>query len=251
MVCHCLLIESEEGLVLIDTGLGTADVQVGASTLGRSWTALIRPELSLAETAASQVVRLGYRIEDVRHIVLTHLDLDHAGGLADFPHAKVHVHETEYEAATAPARFEAARYRASQWKHAPDWVVHRSGGGQSWFGFEAVRELGGMPPEILLVPLAGHSRGHAGVAVRTERGWLLHAGDAYFSHQQLETAKPSIPPLLRVFENVVQFDGPMRRKNQERLRELVRERGSTLEVISSHDASELDRRVERDAVQKR
>ncbi len=35
--------------------------------------------------------RLGYSINDVRHIILTHLDLDHAGGLHDFPNAAVHV----------------------------------------------------------------------------------------------------------------------------------------------------------------
>jgi glyoxylase-like metal-dependent hydrolase (beta-lactamase superfamily II) len=33
---------------------------------------------------ARQVERLGYRREDVRHIVLTHLDMDHAGGLRVF-----------------------------------------------------------------------------------------------------------------------------------------------------------------------
>ncbi|MFD0510570.1 MBL fold metallo-hydrolase [Streptomyces aureus] len=31
---------------------------------------------------------LGYAVDDVRHIVLTHLDLDHAGGLPDFPRAR-------------------------------------------------------------------------------------------------------------------------------------------------------------------
>lgn len=243
MVCHCLLVETEHGLVLVDTGIGTADVRSGSATLGRGWVTLIRPELSRAETAAAQVVRLGYRIEDVRHIVLTHLDLDHAGGLADFPRAKVHVHETEYLAAGRSGKVETARYRADHWKHGPDWAVHRSGG-ESWFGFEAVRDLPGLPPEILFIPLAGHSRGHAGVAVRTEQGWLLHAGDAFFSQRQLDPVRPSAPPLLRAFENVMQFDGRARRENQRQLRELVRSRGRELEVFSSHDPSEFDRRAE-------
>jgi glyoxylase-like metal-dependent hydrolase (beta-lactamase superfamily II) len=47
-------------------------------------------------------------------------------------------------------------------------------------GFEAVRDLDGLPPEILLVPLAGHTWGHSAVAIDTGDGWLLHAGDAYF-----------------------------------------------------------------------
>jgi glyoxylase-like metal-dependent hydrolase (beta-lactamase superfamily II) len=32
-----------------------------------------------------------YDPKDVRHIVLTHLDFDPAGGLGDFPHATVHM----------------------------------------------------------------------------------------------------------------------------------------------------------------
>lgn len=245
MVCHCLLIETEQGLVLVDTGIGSADVRAGSATLGRGWVSLIRPDLVPAETAASQVVRLGYRVEDVRHVVLTHLDLDHAGGLADFPHAQVHVHETEHAAATRPGRIENTRYRADHWKHRPNWVLHQSGGDENWFGFQAVRDLPGLPPEILLVPLSGHSRGHAGVAVRTDDGWLLHAGDAFFAQRQLDPVKPAAPPLLRAFENIMQFDGRARRENQRRLRDLVRSRGGELQVFSSHDAVEFDRHAER------
>jgi hypothetical protein len=29
-----------------------------------------------------------------------------------------------------------------------------------------------------LIPLFGHARGHCGVAVQTESGWLFHVGDA-------------------------------------------------------------------------
>ena len=50
-------------------------------------------------------------------------------------------------------------------------------------GFERVRQLSGVPPEVLLVPLPGHTLGHAGVAIeRTSGNWVLQAGDAYFYH---------------------------------------------------------------------
>jgi glyoxylase-like metal-dependent hydrolase (beta-lactamase superfamily II) len=49
------------------------------------------------------VIGLGYQPQDVRHIVLTHLDLDHVGGLRDFPHAEVHVYAEELDNATAQA----------------------------------------------------------------------------------------------------------------------------------------------------
>jgi glyoxylase-like metal-dependent hydrolase (beta-lactamase superfamily II) len=43
------------------------------------------------ETAAHQIERLGFRREDIRHIVITHLDVDHIGGLSDYPDAHIHV----------------------------------------------------------------------------------------------------------------------------------------------------------------
>ena len=240
-VCHCLLVETERGLVLVDTGLGSVDVAAGAGRLGRPFVAATRPDLAREETAAAQVARLGHRVEDVRHIVLTHLDLDHAGGLPDFPNATVHVHATEHAAAMSPTGGEKARYRPQHWAHGPNWATHAAVG-EPWFGFEAVRDLPGLPPEILLVPLHGHSRGHTGVAVRKSGGgWLLHAGDAYFSHRRIDPVRPGSPPLARAFENVVQLRGPARRSNQQRLRELVRDHSAEVDVLCSHDSAQFDR----------
>ncbi len=47
----------------------------------------------------------------MRHIVLTHLDVDHAGGLPDFPDARVHVFAREHETMLDPPRRERRRYR--------------------------------------------------------------------------------------------------------------------------------------------
>lgn len=127
-----------------------------------------------------QVERLGFSRSDVRHIIVTHLDLDHAGGMSDFPEAQVHLLNSEYAAAIAPTTFkDRYRYRASHWEHGPSWVLYKVQG-ERWFGFECVRQMQGLPPEILLVPLEGHTRGHAGVAVYSQGSWLLHAGDAYY-----------------------------------------------------------------------
>jgi glyoxylase-like metal-dependent hydrolase (beta-lactamase superfamily II) len=244
MVCHCLLIETEAGLVLVDTGLGLADI-ADAERLGRSFVTMTRPRLDPDETAARQVERLGFKRDDVRHIVVTHLDLDHAGGLADFPAAKVHIHEPEHRAAVFPASAsERQRYCSAQWAHGPAWVKY-SAHGEPWFGFAAVRDLEGLPPEILMVPLVGHTRGHVGVAVRTERGWLLHAGDAYFFHGEIDPQRPSCPPGLAFFQRLVAIDGQAQRHNQERLRELVRDHASEVTVTSAHDPVELARLRER------
>ncbi len=96
LVCHCLLLEVEDGLVLVDTGLGTADLAQPRRRLGPMWLLYSRPLIDPGQTALAQVRRLGFAAADVRHIVLTHLDLDHAGGLSDFPTAQVHVLDVEY-----------------------------------------------------------------------------------------------------------------------------------------------------------
>jgi glyoxylase-like metal-dependent hydrolase (beta-lactamase superfamily II) len=240
LVCHCLLIEGPSGLVLVDTGIGQHDIDRPAR-LGPS-VALLRARLDPAETAIAQVRALGFAPEDVRDIVLTHLDLDHAGALADFPWATVHLLDREYQAVTAPSLQERLRYRSEQWAHGPAWYPHRVGAeGGGWFGLTCVRELDRLPPEILLVPLIGHSRGHAGVAVDTgPGGWLLHAGDAYFSRFELEPGSDQ-GRLLRGFESLVAFDNRLRRASRELLRGLVSRHGREVRVFCAHDPVEFER----------
>ena len=235
IVCHCWLIEGRNGLTLVDTGLGTAQVQ---GLVHSHLKALMRPKLDLKETALAQVVRLGFKAADVRDIVLTHLDFDHAGALADFPQARVHVHAPELAAAQSPPTLiERQRYEARLWAHGPKWQTHRVGG-EYWNGFEAVRALGDSDDEILLVPLAGHTRGHTGVAANDGRGWRLHCGDAYFFHTEVE-GEGHCPTGLNVFQSVLAVDNAARKANQARLRSFNALGGATLN--SAHCPHELAR----------
>jgi glyoxylase-like metal-dependent hydrolase (beta-lactamase superfamily II) len=241
VVCHCLAIETDDGVVLVDTGFGIEDAhdpgRLGAPS---RWLMNARPEI--ATTAQSQLAELGFAATDVRHIVATHLDPDHTGGLADFPEAEVHVFAPELDAALNPILREKPRYIASHWKHNPRWVRHESGG-DKWLGFESVRILPRLDDEIALVPLVGHSRGHTGVAIGSDDGWLLHCGDAYFDYREMQTP-PSCPPLLRFFQNVTAIDNAARKANQERLRELANAPGSEIDMLCSHDPHDLKRRQE-------
>jgi glyoxylase-like metal-dependent hydrolase (beta-lactamase superfamily II) len=240
MICHCLLVETERGLVLVDSGLGRADVESAKQRLGAEFCAFARPALDLAETAVQRVQALGFAVDDVRHLVLTHLDPDHAGGMGDFPKAEVHVLRAEHDAAQSPAtRLERKRYRPVHWAHGARWVLHAPEG-ESWFGFASVRDIPGLPPEILLIPLIGHSRGHAGVALDTGSGYLLHAGDAYFHHSEMDRDRRRCPPLLDLFQRIVEVDSDARAKNQRRLRQLVRESSHEVRVFCAHDPGELD-----------
>lgn len=119
LVAHCLLIEGDDGLTLVDTGLGTADLAAPAKRLTTPFVKMTRPSLDPAETAVSQLRGLGFEAADVRDVVLTHMDLDHVGGIGDFPGAKIHVYAEELAAAQHPTLSERGRYRKVQWAHGP------------------------------------------------------------------------------------------------------------------------------------
>lgn len=239
LVCHCLLVETpKDGLVLVDTGMGREDLVDPVRRLGKSFTTITRPDRDPSAAAVEQVRAKGFDPRDVRHIVLTHMDLDHVGGLVDFPDARVHVHAVEHRAAMAPENFASReRYRAAMWAHGPTMALYEDRG-EPWFGFEAVRGLDGLPPEILLVPTEGHTRGHTAVAVDVGDRWLLHAGDAYFDHDEVHgrVRRCTIP--LRIFQTFVEVDRKARLDNQDRLRELVHGHPEVT-VFSAHDPREL------------
>jgi len=239
LVCHCLLVESDDGLVLVDTGFGAADLADPRGRLGAGFVSVVRPRLDPEETALRRIERLGFRAADVRHVIVTHLDPDHAGGLSDFPEATVHLLADEHEAARAPRlRIEHARYRRPQLAHRPRFAPHSTEQGERWFGFDRIRPIDRVGDELLLIPLLGHTRGHTGVAVRDEVGWLLHCGDAYFFREEI-AATPRCPVGLRLFQRIDDVDHAARLANQARLRELARTR--EVRLFCAHDPVELDR----------
>jgi glyoxylase-like metal-dependent hydrolase (beta-lactamase superfamily II) len=231
-VCHVLLVESDNGLVLIDSGFGLRDCADPARQLGPA-RRFIRPALDEAEAAVNQVERLGFRRDDVRHIVVTHFDPDHIGGISDFPDAQIHV--TAGEASSmlrAPTLNERIRFRAVQWAHGPQVVEHEPDG-EKWHGFAAAKELTEVAPGIVLISLPGHTRGHACVAVDAGDRWVLHCGDAFFYHGTIDGTPTPRP--IAAFEKATAFDRKMVRQNHVRLLELYRHRERDMFMVCSHD----------------
>jgi glyoxylase-like metal-dependent hydrolase (beta-lactamase superfamily II) len=238
-VCHCLLIESSDELVLIDSGVGVADFEA-PSRLG-PMRILLNLRREPGDAAVRQLRRLGYRDDDVKHIVVTHLDLDHAGGLPDFPSATVHVYGPEYQALTQPRGYrERERYRPVHFAHQPRWQIHERLSSEPWFGLPCIREPEGLPPEIVLVPLTGHTRGHCGVAVERPDGWILHAGDAYYHRQQM-AASPHCPPGFKLFQYLAHMDRKAASAQEQRIREAVRAGAGRVQVVCTHDPDEFER----------
>jgi glyoxylase-like metal-dependent hydrolase (beta-lactamase superfamily II) len=240
LVCHCLLVETDNsGLVLVDTGFGSRDVEDPYERLSPLFIHTNRIQFDHRYTALEQVRLQGFSPRDVRHIVLTHLDFDHAGGLEDFPKARVHVLQAEADVAEdRRGMIQSRRYRPEQWDEVRNWRFYNPGG-EGWFGFDAVRDLDGLPPEILMIPLPGHTAGHAGIAIGTPDGWLLNAGDAYFHRHEMDP-EPHCTPGLAAYQRLMEMDRPTRLHNQERLRELANDGRSDVRIFCSHDPVELE-----------
>ncbi|HLV20459.1 MAG TPA: MBL fold metallo-hydrolase [Polyangiaceae bacterium] len=246
LTCTCLLVEGPSSLILIDTGFGLRDVAAPRARLSPFFLKLLEPEFREEMTAIRQIERLGFHPDDVRDVVLTHLDFDHAGGLDDFPRARVHLLRAERDHALEQKTWlDRQRFRPEQWSTQPNWRVHDPGDGEGWYGFRCVRDLEGLPPEILLIPLRGHTFGHAGVAVRTDARWLLDAGDAYFYHAEMDLQNPRCTPGLVLYQTMMEKDRSARLDNQARLRELRRAASGEVEIFCSHDVREFERHAGR------
>ncbi|NGM88458.1 MBL fold metallo-hydrolase [Parapusillimonas sp. SGNA-6] len=242
LACHCLLVETSAGLVLVDTGLGRRDVAEPRKRLSGFFLALLRPEFRDEMTAYRQIERLGLDPRDVRHIILTHLDFDHAGGLDDFPDATVHMMAAERDYALLQRTWlDRQRFRPQQWSTRDKWRVYSSDKGDDWFGLKRVRALDGLPDGIAMVPLAGHTFGHAGIALDRGDRWLMQAGDAYFYHGEMDRDHPRCTPGLNLYQWMMDKDRSARKRNQQRLRELKHAHASDLDVFCGHDVAEFER----------
>jgi glyoxylase-like metal-dependent hydrolase (beta-lactamase superfamily II) len=237
IICHVLLVETGNGLVLVDTGHGSHDcdnpARIGPTRF------VFRPVLEHDETAVRQIERLGFNRNDVRHIVITHFDMDHIGGLSDFPEAQIHTTAAEVLGALgAPTRQEKFRFRSAQWAHGPKLVEHNPDG-EAWRGFAAAKELTEISPGIVLVSLPGHTRGHVCVAVDAGNRWVLQCGDAFY-HPGTVDGQSRVPAGITAIEPLLAFNRKRVRDNHARLAELYRRREPDLLMVCAHDKSLLE-----------
>lgn len=239
-VIHCLLIDTGERLILVDSGYGTSDY-TNPTKVVRVFNKIIGLAGDIEESACRQIAALGKDPARVSDIFLTHMHLDHTGGLPDFPHARVHVFEAEYRQAMSGEGIVSAFYIDQHWGHDVDWQLHRLEG-ERWQGLEITPPVTLDGIQFFLSPMVGHSQGHCIVIMRLPDGrTIIHAGDAYAHRGQL-APEPFAPPLQWLFRPLInlqpithamfQYDGELRR--------LRRELGDGLQIFNAHDPFEFE-----------
>ncbi|MCL8537752.1 MBL fold metallo-hydrolase [Chryseobacterium gallinarum] len=231
VIGHCLLIEEDDNLLLIDTGVGVQDVEHPNERLGAELIEAVGFQLDMERTVFHQIQKLGLEPAHVKDCVLSHLDPDHTGGLADFPHATVHVSTEEL----INFYSENPRYLQGHLAHHP-FVKEYPASDQHWFGLEARKVDASSETEIFLIPLFGHTLGHCGVAIRWEEKWILYVGDAYYLRAELEDEQHPAGELAASRAD----DNTRRLESMVKIKKLINEHPE-IEVFGYHDREEFSK----------
>ncbi|MFC7203731.1 N-acyl homoserine lactonase family protein [Haloferax namakaokahaiae] len=158
----------------------------------------------------------GYSLSDIDAVVMSHLHLDHAGGLVEFADTDVpiYVHEEELKFAYYSAKTTegSIAYLASDFDHDLNWnIVH----GDSYT----------LEPGVRLVHLPGHTPGVLGAHIETPDGDVLIAGDECYVEGNYIEEIPLGPGLL--WSERAWFD------SLQKVKELERQTGA--DVLFGHD----------------
>ncbi len=229
-ICHCLVLEAENGLALVDTGIGLKEVEDPEGRVGKEMIEMAGFQFHEELTAIRQIEKMGFTKNDVKHIILSHLDNDHAGGLADFPDATIHVASEEYQA------FQKGSYRylPQQIEHDPKFALYDCSE-NTWFGLEARKVALNFGAKICLIPLFGHTLGHCGVAIQQGSKWLFYVGDAYYLRAELEVDDHPVSELAKIRAE----DNEKRLESLGRLRQLMKHHHEEVRVFGYHDSTEF------------
>ena len=174
---YAWMIDHPEGIIVVDTGQGAHLLDCVRSLHPYlRWEVEFRIEHD--EEIGPQLCALGVRSRDVKRVVLTHLHIDHDGGLAHFPESEVLVSRGELHT----ARGWAGRLRGYLPNRWPAWFnpIALDLTAESYGPFTASRRLTDAG-DVIAVATPGHTADHLSVIVVDEGIAYVIAGDASYT----------------------------------------------------------------------
>jgi len=190
-----LVLGSDEGPVLVDSGYRETDVAI-MKVMGMK--AVASPEFGLER----ELARCGLRPSDIRYIVHTHLHLDHAGNDDLFPmETTVVVNRRELEVA---AGYGTLAYPPRGTKHIIDRVYTP---GAAWLLDLPYSGPVEVLPGIVCELAGGHTEGSTNVLVETADGVACICGDLIYSVQE-QIIRPALQ-LHHEYRTTGTFDVPL------------------------------------------
>jgi glyoxylase-like metal-dependent hydrolase (beta-lactamase superfamily II) len=193
MPIYAFAIEHPEGVIVVDTGETARVKEPGYLPRWHPFYRFgLREWIAPEQEIGPQLQRLGIEPGDVRRVVMTHLHVDHAGGLHNFPNSEILVSRAELELASGWR----GRMRGYLNNHFPAWldptVVELPTTAYGPFPRSMrLTEAG----DVTIVGLEGHTPGHMGVVVEEDDQVVLLAGDSSYNEElMLRGAVDGISP---------------------------------------------------------
>lgn len=165
------LIETANGRILYDVGCDHSKL-ANPARRERFYGGLSfdPPVMREEDRLPARLAQLGLDTKDIDVVFLGHLHFDHAGGLSDFAHADVHVHERELEAAREPAD---EAYFSDDFSKVKNWRC-------ACCDYDLV-------PGLRAIETPGHTAGHMSMLIELPQGKpILLCGDAADLAENLE-----------------------------------------------------------------
>jgi N-acyl homoserine lactone hydrolase len=175
-----------DGLMLIDSGLHPSVAVRPRENFGRVTLLAFRDlQMDAEQALPAQLRERGLEPSAVKTVLMTHLHVDHASGISEFPGATFLISRAEWDAATRQGPTHG--YVTRQFDHAFDYRLLDFEGSDpvSFSGFARSFDVFG-DGSVRAVYTPGHTLGHTSVVLRTARGEVLVAGDALYLRRTLD-----------------------------------------------------------------
>ena len=178
------------GPILIDTGFHPSVAANPTANLGRLAQITFKGIQMTADQAASAQLReRGIQPADVKVVLMTHLHVDHASAISEYPGSTFLVSAAEWADASEHGQFHG--YVKRQFDHGFDYRLldfEGSGAAESFSGFARSFDVFG-DGSVRTVYTPGHTFGHMSVVLRTARREVLIAADAIYMRRTLEDTR--------------------------------------------------------------